>query len=564
MASPEKALLSLKIVPPFWRTNWFYALLFAGFIVLTLLFYRWQLKRKLVLAEAQKAKEIDAFRSKMLGNVSHEFRTPLTLIEGLATEMQQHFSDKELKKGLSAIKAQNQNMLKLVEQLIDLSKMDKKEIKADLEEVELHNLVKEQIDQYRRFAMQKGIDLTFQTAYSSMIAQTDPEKLSTILSNLLHNALKFTKNGGSIKVYLDKYEKGFRLQVEDDGIGIAPQDQQKVFDRFFQKGSLEQKTAEGAGIGLSVVKEYTALLEGQVYLGSEPGRGTRFTLNFPSPILLVTNLTHQGNGKDISFLKKDEATNKKAGEQHQAQLLIVEDNPAMQQLLALQLSENYQLETALNEREGLEKAQQNLPDLIILDWMMPEMEGIELCKLLKSELLTCHIPIIMLTAKTAPDDRITGVAQGADAYLTKPYLKKELLVQIAALLEKKQRLQQKYLHLEKVENEPNSLDEQFLLEIRKHTLAAMAEDNFGPEWLASKLAISRSQLDRKIKALTGSSTSLYLRRLRLEQARFWLENSADRISDIAYRCGYQKPSNFSRDFKKTFDISPSELRDKIR
>ncbi len=198
--------------------------------------------------------------------------------------------------------------------------------------------------------------------------------------------------------------------------------------------------------------------------------------------------------------------------------------------------------------------------------MMPEMEGIEMCRLLKSDLLTCHIPIIMLTAKVTPNDRIAGVAQGADAYLTKPYRKKELLVQIEALLEKKQRLKEKYLHL-KIDNakgESKSLDEQFLLDVRKHILASMAEENFGPEWLASKLSISRSQLDRKIKALTGYSTSLYLRRLRLEEARNWLENSSDRISDIAYRCGYQKPSNFSRDFKKTFDISPSELRDKIR
>jgi signal transduction histidine kinase/DNA-binding response OmpR family regulator/streptogramin lyase len=552
--------IDIKISPPWWRTLWFYLL--SGSLSLLLLYflYRFQLNRRLSKEETKRIKEMDHFRTRMLGNVTHEFRTPLTVIDGIAEEGQKSWSiSPEARGQLETIRRQNKKVLQLVDQLMQLSSMDRQELKAEFREVEINPLLRSSIDSFQQHLNQKELLLETFLPETRITLNTDPEKLQQIIDNLLSNAVKFTPEGGRVKVEAGPKENKLLISVSDSGIGIPEEDLPHIFERFYQSKAPGRSDYEGTGIGLSIVREYTELLEGKIELKSREGEGARFDLWLPGPVVSGTeSINHQTIDKENPVLK---APILEAEDESRPGILIVEDNLALRELLQIQLQHKYRLSFAGDGQRGLEKAQTEMPDLILVDWMMPEMNGLELCRQLKSELLTCHIPVIMLTAKVQQEDKLSGIQQGADAYITKPHDKKELQVRIRSLLENRRRLQKKYAGLAILPDQPtHNRDEELLQELARLVLENMGKEQFSIDWLASQLHLSRSAFDRKIKALTQRTAAIYIRSIRLKKAHHLIRETKEAISSIAYQCGYKNAGHFSQDFREEFGKSPSEHR----
>lgn len=528
-------------------------------------------------------KKMEKVRSSFFTNVTHEFRTPLTVILGLLEQLQKgDVSKEELKKNLETISRQGQSLLDLVNQLLEVSKVSSEVGEPDWRTGDIVAYTRMIVENYQIYARQKQIDLRFVPAETSVEMDFVPKYLSKIVCNLLSNAFKFTSKGGQVTLLMSRSKDKLIINVADTGTGIAAGDLPHIFDTFYQ-GENNTKANIGSGIGLSLVKQMAECMDGSVKVTSMQGHGTKFTVTLPlqhgsslwekyqPDKKMNVSRTLPVNSDDVATTVGDEAEQisegGKVNELAQVTILIVEDNEDISYYIGGLLKKNYHLLYARNGKEGVEKAKEYIPDLILTDLMMPEMDGYELCcEIRRSDILN-HIPIIIITAKSEEEDRVHGLEIGADAFLQKPFNANELNVRITKLLEQRRLLREKYSHVlhEGVGQvvELSAVDQEFLTRLNDLIYSLMGRHNLSSDMLADKMCMSLSQLNRKVKAITGFSSSGYILQMRMDRAKRMLASTNTSIGDIAMKCGFPEMSYFSRMFKQTFQMTPSQYRKKI-
>jgi signal transduction histidine kinase/DNA-binding response OmpR family regulator len=529
-------------------------------------------RRAVFIKEEQKAQyllEMDAFKNKFYTNITHEFRTPLTIINGMtdmAKEKLASLDSASIFRSLTKIRTQSDNVLKLVNQMLNLSKLESKSLKFTLKQKDLVELIQMIVKEFEILAIQKEIDLVFKSSMENCYMDMDEEYLRSVLANLLSNALKFTKTSGKVDVLCESKiiagRKGVWVAVKDTGIGIKEEQLEKIFDRFYQVDAQEKINYSSTGVGLSLSMEIIQLMEGEISVESKYGEGSEFQFWIP--------ITQEQERVELSITdaKIDQSEVNillHSVEAEKPIVLIIDDYEEILDYLESILQEGYTVEKATNGMEGLKKAEQLIPDIIISDVMMPFKDGFELCNDLKTNEKTDHIPIILLTAKSDYEDRIKGWNTGADVYLTKPFSKEELFAQIKKLNTLNKKLQKKYSQFAFIENKSELKKENtFIHNIHSLLDTHLGNADFSVEQLAKCLFMSRMQLHRKIKALSNKSASQYIRSYRMHKAKIMLKNLNQSIGAVAFDIGYEDPSYFSKSFHQEFGITPSGYRDSLK
>ncbi|MEL6638348.1 MAG: ATP-binding protein [Bacteroidota bacterium] len=538
-------------------------------------------QKQVVEQQKDKLEELDRAKSRFFTNISHEFRTPLTIIRGMADQIESK-PDTWAIKGGQMIRQNAQNLLQLVNQILDLQKLEVDSLKLNLVRGEVIQYLNYIFQSFQSYAMGKRVTLHFLSDVEQLTMDYDSEKVLRILSNLLSNAIKFTEEEGNVYLYLaqtDKAEPHLQIRVQDTGIGIPEAQLPYIYDRFYQ---VETHSAShgggGTGIGLALTRELVELMDGNIQVSSTVGKGTTFTVDLPIRRSADTPLV-EGDvlPADLSLPAASAAPTDlthtelripapPAEEADRPLLLIVEDNADVVQYLVACLEDQYRYQVARDGQEGIDRAIELVPDLILSDVMMPKKDGYELCKTLKQDGRTSHIPIVLLTAKADLDSRISGLERGADAYLTKPFEQRELMVRLQKLFELRQALQKRYRGPElatpdvSISEKVTRPEDQFMQKLQTVIYDNLGDENFGIAELCRGMASSRTQLHNKIKALTGKSTSIYLRSLRLHRAKALLLTTDLNVTEIAYEVGFRDPKYFSRTFAEEFGKSPSKMR----
>lgn len=519
--------------------------------------------------QAIQLQELDQAKSRFFTNISHEFRTPLTVVLGLAEQIQDQERIQKL------IRRNAKLLLGLINQILELRKLESGNVSTQFIQSDIVSYIHYLIESFHSLAVDKEVQLKFETTYEHFVLDYDTDKLLHILTNLLVNAIKFTPTGGEVKVLFEVQENTeipfYQISVSDTGLGIPAHKLAHIFDRFYQVDDENSRTGSGTGIGLTLVKELVHLLNGEIKVESIPEEGTCFQIKLP----ISKQAPFEKEQHDINF--HWEQLSESLVPSHQAstvldnderpRLLIVEDNVDVMDYLVSILENDYQLLLAHDGLEGVEKAVENVPDIIISDVMMPKLNGFELCHQLKTDLRTSHIPIILLTAKADLDSRIEGLEQGADAYLAKPFDHRELQAHLHNLLSLRQQLRNRYAstsNIELSENVSHQKEDEFIIRLRKIILENMTDEDFGVSELCKKILMSRTQLHNKLKSLTGRSTSHFIRLVRIEKATELLRDSELNISQISLELGIDSLSYFSRIFREETGLSPNHYREKYQ
>jgi signal transduction histidine kinase/DNA-binding response OmpR family regulator/ligand-binding sensor domain-containing protein len=588
---------SLRIIinHPYWATWWAYGLyfLFAIGLIYSLRKYevnRLRLKNQVKLDEAllKERVETDKMKSRFFANISHEFRTPLTLISGPLEKILSKHSDEETIKQAGMIKRNAARLLGLINQLLDLSKLEAGKLQLKTSPANMVSFIRGITMSFESIAERKDIALKVKSELEKIEVYFDKDMMAKILSNLLSNAFKFTPEGGEITVSLSlipspsgrgmsigQGEGKVQITVSDTGIGISQEELPKLFDRFYQVDSSQTREYEGSGLGLALTKELVELHRGTIKAKSKLGEGSEFIIELPlgrehlkdDEIVETTATAIEGKIIDESiYFWKAEANEKSISvnlNDDKNIILVVEDNADVREYIKDSLGNSFQVEEAMNGEQGVRKAEQIIPDLIISDIMMPRMDGNELARRIKNDERTSHIPIILLTAKSEQESKLEGLETGADDYLTKPFDTKELLVRIKNLIAIRRKLQEKYsgeqIILKKDSKKLSTIDEKFLCKVLEVVENHLSEEEFSIEDFGEEVGMSRVQLHRKLKALTGKSASLYLRSVRLAKAKEMIEDKKENISEIAYSVGFSSPAYFTACFKEEFGYPPSEI-----
>ncbi len=524
--------------------------------------------------------EMDQLKSKLFSNISHEFRTPLTLILGPIEEMLSKTEKKPASRKAVKMMQRNANrLLNLVNQMLDLSKLDAGSMKLELVEGDLIKSLKLIVLSFASLAEQKKIKFSYTFPEEKWTTCFDQDKLEKILNNLLSNSLKFTPRGGEVICEvktIDREKEVIELTIRDTGRGIPADQLDKIFNRFHQvEGSSELETA-GTGIGLSLTKELVDLLHGDIKVESDVGKGTSFIIRLPvgkkhlkeSEYLLVKKekITKPVLAKEQEKVTEEEECAEGVYEETKPEkefplVLIVEDHVDIRTHIREHLEDCCRIMEAENGIAGLDKAIENIPDLIITDLMMPEMDGIEMCRKLKTDERTSHIPVLMLTAKASVEDRVEGLETGADAYVTKPFNIKELRVRVTKLIEQRKKLRERFsknIKLEPKDIAITSADEKFLNRVIGIIEEKMGDFEFDAQTLQQEMTLSRSQLFRKLKALTDQSITEFIRTIRLKRGAKLLEQQFGNVAEVTYEVGFNNLSYFAKCFKELFGVSPSE------
>ncbi|MDF7818751.1 ATP-binding protein [Runella sp. MFBS21] len=518
--------------------------------------------------QANYLKELDTLKTNFFTNISHEFRTPLTLIISPIQELKKKFPTLE---SLWLIERNAQRLLSLINQLLDVSKLEAKEMPVDLQAGNLAKFTQSLVPSFQSLAESRHIQFEiFQNQINANV-YFDPDKFEKIIFNLLSNAFKFTPNGGSISlgVYYGEALDEVKIIVKDSGIGIPEQKLEKIFDRFFQVEGTNQPNYEGTGLGLTLVKELVNLLQGSIQVTSQQNLGTTFSVTLP-----LKPATHPTENLPLYFQKDEAIFSPSANDATtmpplfpapnttEEVLLIVEDNEDLRTYIREIFENDYQIIEAVDGIDGLEKATNSIPDIIISDLIMPRINGFELCKYLKSSVKTSHIPIIILTGKVTLENKLQGLGLGADDYLIKPFNAAELKIRVQNLVSMRENLKQYYLQT--ATTTPSaleaslSLEEVFIQKIKIILDKNLSDSTFGVEQLAAAANLSASQLLRKLKALTNLTTVEFIRVYRLEKAAILLKQKNATVSEVAYQTGFENLSYFTKVFQERYHVLPSE------
>lgn len=519
--------------------------------------------------EAEKLKEINQTKSNLFNNITHEFRTPLTIIQGMA-DLVISKPEEWLETGINKIKTNSNILLRLVNQMLALAKIESGAMQINMRQADVISYLNVLTELFRSVAVTRNIELKFIPAKEYFVMDYDADKMMHIVSNLISNALKYTSEGGRIEVsaFLANHESTFGILVKDNGVGIDNEHLEHLFDRFYQ---VSAGTAQGGtGLGLAVSKEMAELLNGSLSVKSTIGEGSEFTVLLPvsrnaaptDDIGMEIDPRHIAEYHQAILVNEVPDTGSN-GKSELPVLLIVEDNPDLVQYLSAILNHEYKIEAAANGLIGWEMALELIPDIIISDVMMPGLDGIEMLSRIKNDIRTSHIPVVMLTAKADADSRLAGLEKGADAYLSKPFNQKELQIELKKLVELRKKLHERYAFFEK---QPESIatginmEDVFMLKVRKVLEDNLEDSEFGITQLCGELAVSHTQLYRKFSQLSNQSITNYFKTIRLHKAKEMLANPEMNISQAAYAVGFKNLSHFSREFTREFGKSPSEFR----
>ena len=525
-----------------------------------LLIYLLKIKKR----EQVAMKQVDNMRSSFFTNIAHEFRTPLTVIIGLGDRIANSEHIENLKSVGDTISRQGRNLLLLINQILDIAKLKSN---VSHNEYQLGNIVGYIhiiYDGARELANRKNILYLFNSQDKSVEMDFIPDYITKIVGNLISNAIKFTSTDGCVTISTATKNNQFVLKVEDNGCGISAQDLPYIFDAFYQGNSHSRST--GSGIGLSLVKQLVEVMNGSISVESEENKGTTFVVKLPitQSTGQVASLKEAPAINDIFISEGEDVEPTEIEDDTFTRILIVEDNNDVSAFIGSVIN-NANIYYASNGKEGLEKALQIVPDVIISDIMMPEMNGIEMCNKIRESEILCHIPIIIISAKANDDDKIEGIKSGADAYLYKPFNAEELNVTINSLLERRKLLHENFSRNsanESVSAEKLSTnDKVFLNNVINLVHSQMASQSVSINDLADSLNMTPRQLNRKINAVTGENISKYILQVRMLRAKQLLDSNKDyTIAEIAYKCGYEENSNFTRAFKMLYNITPTQYR----
>ncbi len=573
--------LAVIITPPWWQTGWAILLYFIVFVlgvwaIFKFQNYRTKLQHELKFRELESyhLREIEQMKSRFFANLSHEFRTPLMLIKGPLEELLRGRIKENLTDYYKMLLRNTEKLQQLIDQLLELSQLESESIPLKKEAYDVVKLLRSISNSFIPLADQKNIKFNFNSNMESAFALLDKDKFEKIVNNLLSNAFKFTDVGGTVntevveKIISDK--KFALVSVSDSGVGITKENQSKIFNRFFQVDDSSKRNYGGSGIGLALVKELTTLLGWDISVNSSEGEGTEFTLKIPllSQKEIQTSLSALNYQDDQSKLV-DQVDFEKSDDDYPIEnnskplLLFVEDQIEVRDYVLGLLKQDYNVLQAENGKAGFDVAINSLPDLIISDVMMPVMDGIELCKKLKTDWKTSHIPVILLTAKATQQSKLEGLEFGADDYLTKPFDFEELSIRIKNLITQRKHLKEKFskeISLNAESFTTNNLDKDFIEKINKIIETHLQDENFTSENLAQELFVSRSQLNRKLSAVIGKGPGEFIRIYKLKRAaQMILENKLS-ITQIALEVGFSSPAQFTRAFQKHYNCSPSEFK----
>ncbi|SKD00753.1 Signal transduction histidine kinase [Chitinophaga ginsengisegetis] len=570
----EVKTLQINIEPPFWRTPVayiIYLLIATGLfllirrITLDRIHMRFEVRQQ--RREAERAHALEQLKTKFFTNVSHEFRTPLSLIIAPLDKIIKNTADEEQVKQLNLVQRNAKRLLSLVNQLLDFRKMEVQEVKLHPSIGDIVRFCRETSYSFTDIAEKKKIGFSFSSDIDSLEIYFDKDKIEKILFNLLSNAFKYTHDGGMVSVNLvyrqpaDNDSDGtFAIEIKDSGIGIPADQHEKIFERFFQTDVPESMVNQGTGIGLAITKEFVRLHNGIITVKSEPDQGTCFTVLLPAKKVYVssgrtsTTPTFPEETEQIIVEEKKKGDKKKT-------IIVVEDNEDLRFYLKDNLKGQYHIEEAANGKEGWEKIKLLNPDLVVSDIMMPLMDGVELARKIKTETLTAHIPVILLTAMGSEEKQLEGLKAGVNDYITKPFTFEILASRINNLLAQQKLLQkrfQKQIEVNPGEVTITPVDEKFLKQALDIIEKQIDNPEFSVDEFSKEMYMSRVTLYRKIQSLTGKSPLDFIRSIRLKRAIQLLDKSGMSISEVAYQVGFNDPKIFRKLFKEEFKTTPSE------
>ena len=598
----EKArILPITVLPTFWETYWAWILYVVLFVLSTativyIILYIYRLRHQINIEQ-----QLANIKLRFFTDISHELRTPLTLIASPVSEILEHETlTTNARKHLTLVHKNTERMLHLVNQILDFRKIENKKMKVLLEKTDVLSLLQKVMDNFRLIAEEKNINYQLETNQEAIETWIDQDKFEKIIFNLLSNAFKYTPANKSITVIANVESSRLIVSIKDEGIGIDLQKQQTLFQRFetLVKFNILQPSS---GIGLSLVKELIELHCGNIEVKSQPGVGSEFTVIFP-----MNQKVYEGrentefilnDGNSVPAEKKNEIRpmveiasmaditpsetakepNQISNEEDPVSILIVEDNVELRNFLSDILSESYRVLTATNGQEGLDQAREYIPDLIISDIMMPAMDGLDMVKNIKENREICHIPIILLSAKSSLDDRISGLEQGIDDYITKPFSATYLKIRIKSLLHQRKELQEIYWKAwsEKLNNtqettleekltpsQPQiiSYDEQFMQVMEEQ----MENSELTVDEFAQLLNLGRSVFYQKLKSIIGLSPVDFIREIRIKRAVQLIDSGEYNFSQVAYMTGFNDPKYFGKCFKRQMGMTPSEYKENKR
>lgn len=565
----QPATLKIEVQPPLWAT-WWAKLIYLLFIIAILTWgYRWKMDQNRKRMEDEKYKELEEMKYRFFTNISHEFRTLLTLIITPIGSILKRTTDSETRHQLNDVSRNAGDLLQLVNQLLDFRKMEMNGERLNLQSGNLNEFIQYTTMKFMPLAEQKNIRLTFEDKTEGLFMYFDKDKLGKVLTNLLSNAFKFTKAGGKVNVCLEKCILDSRrcahIIVEDTGCGIPKEEQGHVFERFYRTEQDSSSQQIGSGIGLNMVYEYIQLHEGKVSLESEEGKGSRFIVDIPADLKREVQQEASEENRIASPVMADVvdgAVGVQTFRKIEKTVLVVEDNEDFSHFLSQELGRIYnKVLTAKDGIEGAMMAEAENPDIIVSDVMMPRMNGTDMCRRIKENIETSHIPIILLTAWSTDEGRAAGYKAGADAYIAKPFDMEVLLARISNLLEKQEKRQRDFSHsisLDPKTVTDSSPDEDFLKEVIACIEKNVDNSEYTIDSLSTDVVMSRMSLYRKMKSLTGQTPADFIRTVRLKTAAKLLKEEKCTVSEACYRTGFASPQNFAKHFKEMFGVLPSQ------
>jgi len=577
--SREPKSIAIKVNPPFWFT--WYAYMFYAIVIILIFIYSLNLNKRIVTLkhsvalekfEAQKNHELTEAKVTFFMNISHEFKTPITLILGPLQLLLDHFSKDQIAQSyLKVIKNQANYLHNLLEQLIYFRKAESAILELKCRYLDITDFIENLIETYQWQAGEQRIEMRFIHPGEKVFLWFDPKKMEKVLHNLISNALKYTDSGGQVKLILNYDEnKDIIIKIKDNGKGISEDHINRIFDRFYQVDD----TAGGYGIGLSLTKSLIDLHKGQISADSTEGRGTEFTIILRSGTdhlnekqMLVDEISPVFDSDNtLSDPTNNRPERVKPADNAQIErkevILIVEDNLRMLSFIEKFLSDDYSIMTAKNGREALELIDMNLPDLIISDVMMPEMDGITLLKKIKEDLITCHIPVILLTAKSEVKHRIDGLQHGADLYVSKPFDVFLFIAEVKSIIQNRNKIKERIknnLPFDLTNENFHPLDKKLLEKIREIVAENYNNPDFDSKLFSKKMYMNRSQFFKKMKALTNQTPSEYLRDYRMEKALEFMLKDKIPVSEVNYKVGISSRTYFTKCFKEFYGKTPGEF-----
>ncbi len=602
------SMVSLEVVPPFWLTKWAYLL--YGLLILALL---WAYRRFTIIRttekhqlqlehlEKEKSDELQRIKLEFFTNISHEFRTPLTLIKGPLEYLQKNgyrLRQNEVEEQYSLMQKNTNYLLKLVNQLLDFRKLNQGKMRLVIRNSDLSTFIRDIGEPFQFLAHKQQINFEIQTPPEDLLTWFDHDALEKVMNNLLSNAFKFTPRHGNVRVSVCKSadmklpesqrsspltDNELVIQVQDSGMGIPKDKVDHIFERYYVERDKKRKNLDGAGIGLSFIKDLIELHQGSISVSSEPQKGTIFTVTLPMNRKAyegIPEISVKEESDSDFFMRSSEAENYAIGMNDEIEdqglsrtrsklpaLLIVDDNPDIRVFIKTALADKFTFYEAEDGRKGLEIALAQMPNIILTDIVMPIMDGYELCAQLKTKKETSHIPIVMLTAKSSQESEIEGLKIGADDYIRKPFDMEMLELKLANIIKHREELRKRFnrtITLQPSEITVTSTDEKFLQQAIEIVEKHMMNTDFNVEMLVKEMGLSRSNLYLKFKELTGLSSSEFIRNVRLKRAVQLFEKSDLSVKEIMYMTGFNTASYFSKCFKRQFGVIPSEYVKQVK